>query len=270
MKSLVNNFHAYRAHVVLLFGALLALHLAYFRVDLLENLPVVIAFISLLAGAYVANRYFDIAEDRITQPEEARGDTGVLITSAVLFTGPLILLLALRQPALPYLVVALLCIAYSSPLPFLAVRVKEVPIVKNVYAAFVWHLIVLVVVAAYALPEHTLLGALAVAPGLFFVVWFFELIWDVRDVEGDRATGVHTVPVLFGLTITKIALLGLLLLWWFVVDLPANPLFLVNLAYLALAAALIRPGYPRMFYHALIYVQLAFTLANLLLYVEYF
>jgi 4-hydroxybenzoate polyprenyltransferase len=76
-------------------------------------------------------------------------------------------------------------------------RIKDVPVVKNLYAGVLWS--AALILTPYFYVDHR--------PGLPAVLiifislganFFVELMWDVRDVEGDRKSGVRTIPVLFG------------------------------------------------------------------------
>ncbi len=38
---------------------------------------------------------------------------------------------------------------------------------------------------------------------MFAAVWMVEIIWDIRDLNGDREAGVNTIPVVFGVSVAK-------------------------------------------------------------------
>ena len=112
--------------------------------------------------------------------------------------GSLLLLAALALPA---------SLSYSFPL--FGARVKDVPVLKTLFAPMV------VLAAVFAPP--ILLQGLVLSPGLFLAAgwgWalllFNMMLCDLRDMEGDRAAGTKSLPVLLGRRGTQ-ALLWLLI-----------------------------------------------------------
>jgi 4-hydroxybenzoate polyprenyltransferase len=94
---------------------------------------------------------------------------------------------------------------YSTPiLPkgFKYRRLKEIPIVKSLLVAIAWALppALLPVYVSGATPS---LITLAVILFFFSLVLVNTVLFDIRDVEGDRAAGVRTIPVLLGIPKTK-------------------------------------------------------------------
>jgi 4-hydroxybenzoate polyprenyltransferase len=97
---------------------------------------------------------------------------------------------------------------YSTPIfpkGFRYRRLKEIPVAKSLLVAFAWALppALLPVYIAGASPD---LVTLAVILFFFSLVFINTVLFDIRDVEGDRATGVRTIPVCIGVTNTKILL----------------------------------------------------------------
>lgn len=193
-----NRFHVFVMPAVLTY---------FFNRDL--ELPLDAGYYAMItattAGGYIYNQVTDAAEDahnytdryRLfgTRPWVAR-----IAIAACFLTG---FVLALRSGWLFTLyggAANLLASCYSRPLPGpggRTFRIKELPYVKNAYAGLMWSLMLVATPYLYC---RTALDA----PGLFVMaVWFgldyfVELLWDVRDLPGDRATGVRTIPVLHG------------------------------------------------------------------------
>ena len=48
---------------------------------------------------------------------------------------------------------------------------------------------------------------------MFATVWMVEMIWDIRDLKGDRETGVKTIPAVLGISSARwgVGLINLLL-----------------------------------------------------------
>jgi 4-hydroxybenzoate polyprenyltransferase len=100
--------------------------------------------------------------------------------------GGLLLLTALALP---------LSLSYSFPL--MGPRLKDVPVLKTLFAP-------LVVLTAVLAPPILLQG-LAVSPALLMAAgWSWALLMfnmvlcDLRDIEGDRGAGTRSLPVLLG------------------------------------------------------------------------
>jgi 4-hydroxybenzoate polyprenyltransferase len=84
-------------------------------------------------------------------------------------------------------------------------RLKEVPFVKSLIVAIAWAIppAFLPIYVSGATPS---LITLAIFLFFFSLVFINTVLFDIRDVEGDRATGVRTIPVCIGIPNTKILL----------------------------------------------------------------
>jgi 4-hydroxybenzoate polyprenyltransferase len=76
-------------------------------------------------------------------------------------------------------------------------RVKSVPLLKNVYSSFFWSVALLLCPSIY-LNTPLDVRLFAAIPCMFLLVLYVEMLWDIRDINGDRAAGVRTIPVLLG------------------------------------------------------------------------
>jgi 4-hydroxybenzoate polyprenyltransferase len=157
-----------------------------------------------LAGALVVynlDRLKRDPADRVNTPERVRRHgmlrrwswtlTGAGVAVLVLWplwigNGDLLLLTGLALPV---------SLSYSFPL--LGLRLKDVPVVKTLFAP-------LVVLTAVLAPP-ILLEGLAISPALLLAAgWSWTLLMfnmvlcDLRDMEGDRAAGTKSLPVLLG------------------------------------------------------------------------
>lgn len=76
-------------------------------------------------------------------------------------------------------------------------RIKGVGWLKNSYSAGLWAIGVIIGPYLYSgtgFDARTILACVA----MFFLVFFVELLWDVRDVRGDRVAELRTIPLCFG------------------------------------------------------------------------
>lgn len=149
------------------------------------------------------NRAVDVLEDR------ANGIVGTeyMAARARLFVplsfGALALSLALAAPLGPTLLAFrvgyhALGVAYNYPLLPGRKRIKQLYFFKNLASAAGF----VITLFAYplAVAERTIAPAAAVALAAFFVLFelSYEVIYDLRDEEGDRRAGVATYAVVHG------------------------------------------------------------------------
>lgn len=73
---------------------------------------------------------------------------------------------------------------------------KKIPAFKNIFVSIVWSFMALFVFVYYSLPITY--GALMLALFIFIRMMNIQILFDVRDVEGDRADGLLTIPAIFG------------------------------------------------------------------------
>ena len=169
-----------------------------------------------LAGALVVynlDRLKKDPTDNVNTPERVRWHAMLrrwswLITAlgaAVLVLWPLLIgngvLLLLTALALP------LSLSYSFPL--MGTRLKEVPVLKTLFAP-------LVVLTAVLAPPILFQGLALGTPLLLMTAWSWALLLfnmvlcDLRDIEGDRAAGIKSLPVLLGEAGTQVLLWALI------------------------------------------------------------
>jgi 4-hydroxybenzoate polyprenyltransferase and related prenyltransferases len=73
---------------------------------------------------------------------------------------------------------------------------KKIPAFKNVFVSLVWSFMALFLFVYYSLPITY--GALMLALFIFIRMMNIQILFDVRDVEGDIEAGLLTIPALFG------------------------------------------------------------------------
>jgi len=112
-------------------------------------------------------------------------------------------------------------------------RLKDIPVMKNVVVAVTWALITTLLPGSHISGWPNLQIALVF---YFLLVKTFidTVLYDIRDVVGDRASGVRTMPVLFGERQTVVILLALnstLLPWLAFSEYAIRPLALALTIY---------------------------------------
>lgn len=167
----------------------------------------VMVFFTTACG-YIFNIYTDYKEDSLNYEADYRifHRDSPIIKPAIAISYLIGLILALRAGLWFTLYGGLfhvLSIGYSAPLRLRlggrerCFRVKEITVVKNLYAALQWSTGLVLTPYFYLgeAPGATAALLIAVSFGLIYQI---ELSWDLRDIGGDTQTGVRTVPVVFG------------------------------------------------------------------------
>ncbi|WP_332449364.1 UbiA family prenyltransferase [Methanoculleus sp.] len=187
---------------------------------LLQDLPfdpVAAAILMLVVFAvYNLNRKTDEDEDAINHTERytfTKNYGSILFRSAVgayvvaLCLSALLGLGSLLVTAAPLVA----GIVYSVPLfpaRFGFRRLKEVPLMKSLVVAFSWTIPpALLPVFHAALPVDIATSIVGVF--FFSLVFTNTVIFDMRDVEGDTASGVRTIPTILGARRTSLLLTGI-------------------------------------------------------------
>jgi len=160
-------------------------------------------------GAYMMNRSAEIDSDVISHPERTAHLSGrrryLPVISAAYFllgyllaiTVNLVFFLALLLP----LALSLLYSVGSKRLVRVmgATKLKEKLLLKNVAISFGWSLIPLLV-GLYFLKFELVLALFSFF--IFLRLMVNTLIFDIRDVEGDKEQGIRTVPAVYGVGTT--------------------------------------------------------------------
>jgi len=163
---------------------------------------------------YSLDSIVDIDKDITNMPERKkflseRKKLFLLCSLAAYFLAGLILLQT-KPVALPVIFLPFAANAfYATKLPILNFRLKDIPFVKNFVVAVSWGLTCTLLPVAYMVnpPEMKTLGTVF----YFMLVMTFiaAVLYDVRDVRGDREMGVRTIPVILGARKTTWILLAL-------------------------------------------------------------
>jgi len=190
-------------------GIVAAAKAAFAMVLLGVMTPLAPAIVGLVSFAvYTANDLADIEEDAINCPDRSSfvANNPLVVTllavSSLGLGGGLALWaggpVALAVSQIPLAA----CLLYSLPVTPAGQRLKDVFVANTVLVALAWAVTVTAVPLALA---GAPVGPVAVAVCLFFLVRSFISVevFNVRDVAGDAATGVATLPVVLGVGRTR-------------------------------------------------------------------
>jgi len=175
------------------------------------NISVCIVGFLVAFATYNLDKIGDSKEDAINMPERSnfvskhRRKLLLLTPMAYLFS---VLIMALIEPlATPIVFVPVVAgLIYSSRLVQGYPRIKDIPVIKSLVVAFSWASICVL------LPVTTIKGIteITIASVFYFIlvkVFIDAVLFDIRDLKGDRENGVRTIPVLIGAQKTTMILL---------------------------------------------------------------
>ncbi|MDQ3291340.1 MAG: hypothetical protein M3Q05_08635 [Bacteroidota bacterium] len=116
---------------------------------------------------------------------------------------------------------------------------RNVPLVKVFLIAYVWSCVTVILpLQTVNMPIFTLEAGVLLLRRFFFL-FALTLLFDIRDFEKDRITSTLTFPGLFGVRLTKVFSLLLLLIFAVFTFFTEEGLVLLNLELSAVVAALV-------------------------------
>lgn len=163
-------------------------------------------------SVYSLNKLTDIKEDAINFPERLgflAGRSRLILVYSLGAYALAVLLVALEKPnAIPVIFIPLIANAiYSSRLIPGLPRLKDIPFMKNLIVAVSWASVCVLIPAIYS--ERLDLKVLLIVYFMVMKSIINTILYDVRDVAGDKENGIITVPILLGLKKTSLILLAL-------------------------------------------------------------
>jgi len=164
-----------------------------------DPIPLFIVFAATLF-VYSFNRLTDLAEDAQNVPNRAsfieQYGTALLAVGGVLYLLATAIALLNSLPGAPAMAAPLVvAVLYS------VVGVKHILLVKNLLVGLSWGLIPLGVGVYYQrLMTVDILFTFAFITAALTIA---AVVFDIKDIEGDRAEGIATVPLVVGVERTK-------------------------------------------------------------------
>ena len=200
--------------------------MGYILLGISPNISICFAVFLASFSVYSLNKLTDMDEDAINMPERLSFLKGrrmlVLYYSLAAYILSAVIILLENPLIFPVILVPLVANAiYSSKIIPGLPRLKDIPVMKNVTVATSWALVTTLppAMCVIDIPGVLISGAVPTVQTyaidmVAFVLYFMlvkdfinTVLYDIRDVEGDKETGVRTMPVLLGTRKTTIILL---------------------------------------------------------------
>lgn len=177
----------------------------YIGYILLGNSPefLICSIVFLISfSVYSLDKIADLDKDIINMPQRRGFLYGrkrlVLSSSLAAYLLAVLLTLFITPLALPVVLIPIIANAFygTKLLPGIP-RLKDIPVMKNFVVASTWALITTLLPALSA--GHLAAFNIAIVGYFMFVKTFVDtVLYDMRDVDGDRLNGVRTIPVMLG------------------------------------------------------------------------
>jgi 4-hydroxybenzoate polyprenyltransferase len=179
----------------------------------------VLASVVIAAAGYIINDYFDINIDMVNKPHKLVVDKvinrrwAIVLHSLLSFIGVVLTLLIVKDDTRAWLVAGLNFIC-TIALLFYSTTFKKKLLIGNILISLLTAWTVWVVVQiqlpfigadSLDLPRQKLIRIGLLYSGFAFIISLIrEGIKDIEDIEGDRRYGCRTMPIVWGINVSKV------------------------------------------------------------------
>jgi 4-hydroxybenzoate polyprenyltransferase len=212
--------------------------IAYIFLGMIPSTSVCIEVFLIAFCVYSLDKIVDLDKDVANMPKRRSFLYGrrklIISCSFAAYLVAIILTLLDKPLALPIVFIPFISNAfYGTKLCKGIPRLKDIPIMKNIIVALSWALVTTLLPAMHLANPAALVVALVV---YFMLTKTFidTVLYDIRDIKGDRENGIRTMATLLEGRRTVIVLLAVnssLLPWLAFVDKAIWPLALVLILY---------------------------------------
>lgn len=159
----------------------------------------ILSTVLIAAGGYLINDYYDIKIDYINKPE--RVVAGRFITRRqILFAHTLLTFLGILGGTYVSMKIGILNVLAAGLLWLYSNQLKRMPLWGNFAIASLTAVAVYLVYFYYKESFFLILSYTAFA---FFMSLIREILKDLEDIKGDKAFGLRTLPIAFGVRRSK-------------------------------------------------------------------
>lgn len=203
----------YRLHITFLFA--ISLFLISGKKPWLNNIIMILNFSLCHFAFHLYNRALDRESDAISNPKEALKDEKEVPKLKLISYG--IAIVAILNTILwqtnPFLIIlcGLMAFLYNN---FFGINLKKIFFLKNLYMALFYGIPFCLYNYSVFNTPITFNTALSFLNYLFTIL-AIEALWDIKDIIGDKMSGVKTIANCYGITYTKVYATILMLAAWY-------------------------------------------------------
>ncbi|MCD6513164.1 MAG: UbiA family prenyltransferase [Thermoplasmata archaeon] len=200
------------------------------------KIELMLASFFVTLSIYTLNKVTDKEEDKINAPERSKiANSPLTLPVAIIAYIAALIMGGIDKIIFVIILMIPLLSGIFYSIKIASVRLKDIFLMKNMIIAFSC---TSVAVAPFFYSND--INALILVAYFFFIKIFINtIIFDLRDVEGDRKANVRTVPVVIGVKKTEkiLLLLNSTLLIWVVMIMNVEkissmlPVFLISIVY---------------------------------------
>jgi 4-hydroxybenzoate polyprenyltransferase len=250
-----------RLHVAFIYYFICIGFFQVFTEDYTKYLPVCLAFSMWHYALYLFDKAYDSQLDKMNYASESipgRLAPFFMALSVALALTPIFILWYSDQPVIPFLFFLPVTFLYNLRIFPGGKAIKHFTLWKNLYSAvLIWPLPVAVMMKYYAGVPNYLAEIMFWFWNFVLYVLIAEIIWDMRDVNGDRQDGLRTIPVLLGIPKTRILLLGVLFLVFLPLLILKDQFDPVVFGFYILYTLISGPKLPKWLFHLPLFISLA-------------
>ncbi|MCK4968097.1 MAG: UbiA family prenyltransferase, partial [Candidatus Aenigmarchaeota archaeon] len=177
------------------------------------SMQLLIILFLLTFSSYNLNKKTDIKEDKISHPSRAafvekHGNNIIRVSVLAYFVGALISFNINIIIGFLYLFFLFSCIIYSKNITLGTIKISRLKnkfVIKNITVAFTWALVT-TLIPVFFFNNTQIFNIILIFLFIFFKVFANTIFFDIRDIKGDMAVGIKTIPVHLGIEKTKIFL----------------------------------------------------------------
>lgn len=225
-------------------------------------LPAILSFTIWHYALYLFDRAYDAHLDSLNNNiESLKGKyrKPLLYFSISIVFVPLLILIYYNQPILPYLFFIPITFLYNLRIFPNKKAIKHFTFIKNLYSAvLIWPLPIAVMVKYYIGMNNYLLEIMYWYWSFIVFVFMGEVIWDMRDVDGDKQENIMTIPVVYGLKKTRILLFILLILVSTINIIAHNTFNYIVVSFYILYILIASPKLPKWLFHLPLFISLLY------------
>ncbi len=225
-----------------------------------KYLPVIIVFTIWNYAIYLFDRAYDANLDYTNDAEESiKGKYTIyfLYFSILLTLMPIGILLYLKLSLFPYLIAIPFAFLYNIRIFPNQKAIKHYTLIKNLYSSiFIWTMPIAIILSCYVENPYNFIKVILWSWVTIIYITLGEIIWDMRDMKGDRIENIQTIPVRFGLKNTKIGMLLFLVGLFLPIQIYMNQFNLYIFIGFVIYIIISGPKIPKWIFHFPIFLSL--------------